>query len=353
VKKTDGTPATTFGETAEAAYIRQQINRIWAQVGVRIDWLPFTDYISDFAYQGSSDYSVNPRPDSDLEAIVNGAGSPPKSANAIVINLFFVGIAPGFPQSEEFSVNGRAFLDSNGVALYVGEELLTFEAGLDGIAAIAAHEIGHNLGLDHYDLADNLMNTFLGETGYLTNGQNNIIFTNDGGTDGFEFLQVAPPPSNYSQWATTHGLAGGPEGDDDLDHIDNVIEFMLGLNPNASSTLPVPVSAANGLTWTFPKNAAAVADGLVYQVQSANTAGSWLAAGAVGSGSTVVTNNSSSLVVRLDSGGIRRFMRLNVDSTPVASGAGAAFILPASNPEFRVLPATGCRWAAPGRSSPP
>jgi hypothetical protein len=319
---------------------------------VRIDWLPFVDYTDNFAYQGSGDYSENPRPDADLAAIVNGAGSPPKSSNAIVINLFFVGIAPGFTQSEGFSVNGRAFLDSNGVALHVDEDLLAFEEGLDGIASIAAHEIGHNLGLDHYDLSDNLMNTFLGPASYLTNAQKNTVFTNDAGTDGFDFLQVAPPPSNYSQWAATNGLTGGPEGDDDRDHIDNVIEFMLGLNPKAPSVLPVPVFAANGLTWTFSKSAAAVADGLVYQVQSANTLGPWLAAGVAGSGSTVVTNNSTSLVVRLDSGGSRRFMRFNVDSSPVASGAGAAFILPASDPEFRVLPATGCGWTAPGRSPP-
>ena len=348
VKKTDGTTATSFGGSSETAYIQQQINRVWAQVGVRIDWLPFTEYTSNFAYQGSGNYSVNNRPSADLNTIVNAAGAPPKSSNAIVINMFFVEIVPAFPHLDDNYANGYAFIDSNGITMHVGEELLTFPEGLDVIAGVAAHEIGHNLGLDHYTLTDdNLMNASGGSADYLTNGQKTTVFTNNTGTDGFEFLQVVPA-SNYSQWATTNGLTGGPEGDHDRDGIANVIEFMLGLNPNASSVLPVPVRAANGLTWTLPKNASAVADGLAYQVQSGITLGSWINAGAAGSGSTVVTNNASTLVVRLNSGLSRSFMRLRVDSSPVASPAAAAFLLPESNPGPRVLPDTGCaRFLAP------
>lgn len=337
VKKSDGTTATTFGDTATTTYIQQQINAIWAQLGVRIDWLPFVDYVSDFAYQGSGDYEQQPRPEGDLAIIVDGAPTPPKSANPLVVNMFFVEIVPKYPHEGENTSNGLAFIDSNGIAIHVGSELLTFEAGLDTIAAVSAHEIGHNLGLDHYFAStDNLMNESGGSAEFLTPGQQTTIFTDKNGVDGFDLLQIVPP-SNYSQWASANLLQGGPESDDDSDGIKNVIEFMLSLNPKTPSTLPVPVPGQAGLTWTLAKNPAATADGLIYQVQTSTNLLSWLQAGA-DSSSTIITNDPSTLSVRLNSGNGRRFMRLSVDSSPVSRTAASPFAPAATSPVPRVLP---------------
>ena len=75
VRTTGGAVATTFGNETQSTYILQQINRIWAQVGVRIDWLPFNDYTNNFAYQGTGSGA---RPQADLDTIIDNAGAPPK-----------------------------------------------------------------------------------------------------------------------------------------------------------------------------------------------------------------------------------------------------------------------------------
>ena len=204
VRKVSGAAATTFGSAAQDTYIKQQINRVWAQAGVRIDWLPSVDYVSDFAYDGSpGDYSVNPRPDNHLDAIVDTAPSPPRSADPAVLNLFFVEIVPGFEFLGDDYANGLAFLDGNGITVHVGSSLLTFQSGRDLIASVVAHEIGHSLGLDHVADANNLMSSNANSE-RLTAAQKSLVFTNDPGPDGYELLR--PLASNYSLWAAGAGL---------------------------------------------------------------------------------------------------------------------------------------------------
>lgn len=323
VKKADGTTAVTLGDTSQSNYIKQQVDRIWAQVGVRIDWLPFNDYTNDFAYDGSpTNYTTTARPGNHLSQTVSAAGSPPKSGNPNIINLFFVEIVPGFNKRSDNTANGLAFIDMNGIAMHVGANLLGFQGGRDVVASVLAHEIGHNVGLDHVSEDENLMNGAGGSSEYLTFLQRNTFFTNNTGTDGFEFLQSLPQPTGYLQWAQVNGVVNGPDGDDDEDNISNVIEFMLGLDPDGPSTLPPLVSATNGLTWTLPKYPAATEDGLIYQIQSNTDLQLWFAAGASGSGSTVVIDNAYTLSVRLNPGAVRRFMRLNVDSSPATNFTG-------------------------------
>ncbi len=341
VSKVDGTAATALGTTEQATYIKAQVNRIWAQAGVRIDWLPFTPYINDFAYSDpANDYTTNPRPNEDLDAIRTAAGSPPKSGNVTVINLFFVEICPGFQHLDALTANGLAFVDSNGITVHVGANLLTFGNGLDAIASVIAHEIGHNLGLNHEAFDQpNLMSPG-GTTAQLRDDQRAIVFTNDSGTDGFDFLQALPTVTNYQQWATTNGIANGPDGDDDGDGIANVIEFMLGLNPKAPSLLPKPLVNASGMTWILPRNPLAIADGLVCQIQTGNDPGVWWPAGSANSGSTVLTSGSSTVSVRLNSGAAHAFMRLKVDSGPVSVAASAASVIPEEDtgPGTSVIP---------------
>ena len=117
-----------------------------------------------------------------------------------------------------------------------------------------------------------------------------------------------------------------------------MIEFMFGLNPKAFTALPQPVAAADGLTWTLPKQAAAVGDGIVYQVETSDTlaAGSWAAAGSDAGRSLVLLNNSATLNVRLQPGAGRRFMRMNA-IIPAAVTAAPAEALPAGKAAPRVI----------------
>jgi hypothetical protein len=137
-------PATIFGDSAQRAHIEASIDAIWAQAGIDVAFLPTKRYNNTFAYQGNG----GTRPLDDLGRILSAAGQV-MNPDPSVINMFFVNVAPGFAFTSESTVNGVANIGTDGIAQFVGDNLLAGVGGRDIIAGVVAHEIGHNLGLKH------------------------------------------------------------------------------------------------------------------------------------------------------------------------------------------------------------
>lgn len=113
--------------------------------------------------------------------------------------MFFIDIVPGFGLTTENTANGLAFVDGNGATQFVGDNLLSFTVGLEVIAKVVAHEIGHTVGLFHIEEAENLMqgggSSNPGER--ISSAQRSIVFANNAGPDGFELLQPVPEPAGF------------------------------------------------------------------------------------------------------------------------------------------------------------
>ena len=169
--------AAFFGNAATQAEIENLIDDIYAQANVDVIFQNAVSYNNSFANTGNTS---GRRSTNDLETIVDrgdeiGIGS----ANANVIDAYFVEVAPGFGNVGENTANGLAFVGSSGTTIHVGDNLLGFQAGLEVIAGVVAHELGHNLGLVHVESASNLLNsgTQVASNGnnFLTTGQINVI----------------------------------------------------------------------------------------------------------------------------------------------------------------------------------
>lgn len=148
-------PANLFGDATRDAAIKSVVDSIWAQAGIDVQFLPnVVRYNNSFAYQGKG---TGIRPPLDLETIIAGARVQGGilHTDPTVINMFFVDVVPGFDAKAENWVNGVGNIADNGIAIFVGATVSTELAG-----HWVAHEIGHNLGLDHAAFgAANLMAT--------------------------------------------------------------------------------------------------------------------------------------------------------------------------------------------------
>ncbi len=93
--------------------------------------------------------------------------------------------------------------------------------------------------------------------------------------------------TGYSQWATTNNVLLGENGDDDNDGLINLVEYALGLNPQASS-VPAGTFVGNLLTFTKGPEAKAAGD-VTYTIEISTTldAGSWSPAAATDTADTI------------------------------------------------------------------
>ncbi|VAW82867.1 hypothetical protein MNBD_GAMMA13-1389 [hydrothermal vent metagenome] len=162
VSDTNGAnPADFFGSAGQQVSIEGFIDTIWAQAGIDVNFLAPNTWDNTFAnwgVGGPPDNSGNTRPGSDLNTVVSdGAAAGVINADPNVINMYFVNIPAGFALLGDNSAAGIGRVGGNGIMQYVGTNLLGFGEGQEVVASVVAHEIGHNLGLDHIVENENLM----------------------------------------------------------------------------------------------------------------------------------------------------------------------------------------------------
>ncbi|MCA9240471.1 MAG: hypothetical protein KDA37_09740 [Planctomycetales bacterium] len=146
----DGSPlATAFGSASQRAYIESRVNDVWAQAGIQVDFADSIQQLNSTTAYGSAS-SVD-------QLVTLGYSAGVLSNEPFTLNLFLVNKVPGYTSHAANSSAGLARVSGNGIALFVGTTLLGSNNGRDVIAKVAAHEIGHNLGLTHVSTAENLL----------------------------------------------------------------------------------------------------------------------------------------------------------------------------------------------------
>jgi hypothetical protein len=223
----DGTsPATIFGNASQRASIEAAIDSIWAQAGIDVTFLPaITRYNDNFAYQGNG----ASRPTNDLNTILSRAAlAGVVNTDPSVINMFFVNVVPGFGPAGENSANGIGSIGNDGIAQFVGDNLLAFQSGRELISGVVAHEIGHNLGLKHASNGQANLMSPQGTTAQLSSAQIAAIFQT-----AFRNDSVALIPSGGTGFLRP--ISAQLTGDFNLNGVVDAADYVLWRNTLGST----------------------------------------------------------------------------------------------------------------------
>lgn len=157
VSNDDGSnTANYFGQASQQMEIERFVDQIWAQAGIDVAWLTPTLWNSTFTNIGTS--GSNTRSQSDLFTTVrDGDAGGYGNADDRVLDIYFVEVVAGFKPQGANTANGLARVSNSGVMMYVGGNLPGSSGGREAVAHVAAHEIGHNLGLRHNTIDHNLL----------------------------------------------------------------------------------------------------------------------------------------------------------------------------------------------------
>jgi hypothetical protein len=238
----DGTDSTagTFGSATQQAEVFSFVDVIYAQAGVDVEFaFRPGKYNSTFARIGTPGNN-NPRPQSDLSTIRSNAAAAGGvlSSDANTLNVFLVTIVPGFSQLSANSSAGIATVNGNGITYYGGANLTGYTGGREVLASVLAHEIGHNLGLNHISETENLMQSG-GDGERLNASQIATILAS-------RFSVIAPAPT----------LPGDFNGSGRVDGADFLV-WQRGGSPNPRSVSDLSLWRANfGRTGATPLGAA-------------------------------------------------------------------------------------------------
>ncbi|XAM01126.1 PEP-CTERM sorting domain-containing protein [Phycisphaeraceae bacterium D3-23] len=262
VSNSDGSDtATYFGTSSQQSAITGFVDEIWAQAGIDVTWLAPNAWNSTDANQGNYGLST---------LVNNGDNAGVDSDDPNVLNMYFVqGIqAFGGPFSSENTAAGFAFTPGNGVTQYVGSNLLDFNNGREIIAEVVAHEIGHNLGLPHTDIAlfQNLMNgsgtqqpdpPVDDDGGRLIQSQIDtargssllveVMTSETPDLNGDGFVGAADLDILLANWGSTTGTTatGDANGDGVTNQLDlDIVDANWGEGTPPSSVIPEPGSLA-------------------------------------------------------------------------------------------------------------
>ncbi|MBK1832427.1 Ig-like domain-containing protein [Roseibacillus ishigakijimensis] len=94
----------------------------------------------------------------------------------------------------------------------------------------------------------------------------NVAASNSAGTGWGSTASFTTLPGGYSHWSSEHEVTTGPQGDDDGDGVSNLVEYALGLDPQAAE--PSPGTLRDGVL-SFAKGAEAAANGdLRYTIET-------------------------------------------------------------------------------------
>ena len=147
--------AEFFGTSEQEREIKELINDIYYQARVQVNWTTPRTWNNTFANVGNG----GRRPFDDANKIIaDGTAARVTSRDPLTINMFFIETVPGNANLSENQTNGLSLDGENGVTFQVGDNLPTFEDGRQAVANVAAHEIAHNLGLEHVSVTTNLLN---------------------------------------------------------------------------------------------------------------------------------------------------------------------------------------------------